>query len=420
MIDELTIFDGPAELKSPVEIKNHYYWGDNLEALHFLLAQPSISRPKMIYIDPPYMSQAQYHSVIKGSTPDQPDFHRAAFADQWANNIDAYLTMLYPRLQLMQQILQEDGSIFVHVDWHVSHYVRVLLDEIFGRHNFINEIVWCYSGGSNARKHLQRKHDMIYWYARSQSYTFHQQHRPYTQGTLERGLTAVKGPNYSLSKQGAILQDWWTDINKILSPTAYENLKYPTQKPRELLKRLISMASSPGDLVADFFAGSATTAEVCQQLDRRWLLCDNSPLALQTSLGRLIKVNNTPFAIHTASTQTKPDLSAVLEVSPPLLQINGPTDYWLSLKIDYYQPQELPENWNPSQFDSYIEFWEIDPDYDGQLFQSRYQVMRTKKSTGLALNILLSIPRKHEYSIAIKVYDYNANQSLKVIQFKPE
>src|SRR5665647_1884192 len=119
------------------------------------------------------MSQMHYHSLKEHS-----DIR--AFQDKWQP--EAYLDMLYPRLLLMKQVLAADGSIFVQVDWHVSHYVHMLLDEVFGPENFINEIVWCYSGGGNSRRHLQRKHDLIFWYGRSPAYIFHPQHRPYTQG----------------------------------------------------------------------------------------------------------------------------------------------------------------------------------------------------------------------------------------------
>lgn len=400
-------------------IENHYYWGDNKEVMQSWSIGNQNREIKLIYIDPPFMSQMHYHSL-----KEQSDIR--AFQDKWQP--EAYLDMLYPRLRLMHQMLADDGSIFVHVDWHVSHYVRMLLDEIFEPANFINEIVWCYSGGGNSRRHLQRKHDMIFWYGRSQAYTFHPQHRPYTQGTVERGLTAVKGEKYKLSQEGALLQDWWTDTNKILSPTAYENVKYPTQKPRQLLKRIIQMASNPGDLVADFFAGSGTTAEVCNELGRPWILCDNSSLALQTTISRLAQADSPPFAIYA---QSDPQSAALRETSPSAavlrmkditVQENGDDRFWVSLGIDYYQPDVLPENWDPSQFASCIEFWEIDPDYNDEVFTSQYQLFRSPKQKAklLPLNILLSLPPKKTYKIAVKVYDIFARQHLQIIQFKSD
>lgn len=431
LFSEESIFS-TEEFNSDQILKNHYYFGDNLDVLQFISKNDDKDKIKLIYIDPPYMSQINYHSVIEDWDDKQQSIH--AFEDRWGRDMDHYLNMLYPRLQLMHQVLHSNGSIFVHVDWHVSHYVRILLDEIFGRENFINEIIWCYSGGGNARRNLQRKHDTIFWYARSQAYTFNPQYRPYTQGTLERGLTAIKGDRYQLSEKGAVMQDWWTDINKILSPTAYENVKYPTQKPKKLLERIINMASDPGDLVADFFGGSGTVAEVCNELNRSWILCDNSSLALQTSISRLIKSNGPSFSIHAAERNagqiasqadsmvfTSPE-GAVLKLKRPVLQDNGHGKYWLSLGIDYYQPADLPDHWDAGKFASYIDFWEIDSDYDELIFKSQYQLLRNKNKSKnpVPLNILISVPKEIRYNIAIKLYDIFARQIYAKLSFETD
>jgi site-specific DNA-methyltransferase (adenine-specific) len=419
LFNESNILDLDPPQGAGQSIKNHFFWADNKDVLQSWSITDKTQAIKLIYIDPPFMSQMHYHSLKEHS-----DIR--AFQDKWQP--EAYLDMLYPRLLLMKQVLAADGSIFVHVDWHVSHYVHMLLDEVFGPENFINEIVWCYSGGGNSRRHLQRKHDLIFWYGRSPAYTFHPQHRPYTQGTLARGLTAVKGEKYKLSREGALLQDWWTDINKILSPTAYENVKYPTQKPRQLLKRIINMASNPGDLVADFFAGSGTTAEVSNELGRSWILCDNSPLALQTTISRLAQADSPPFAIYAQSDPLSQALSetsssaARLRMKNVTVQANGADRFWVSLGIDYYQPEVLPENWDPAQFAAFIEFWEIDPDYNDKVFTSQYQLFRSpkQKAKRLPLNILLSLPRKKTYKIAVKLYDIFARQHLQIMEFNPD
>lgn len=406
------------ESSSEFAMNNHYYFADNLDVLHYLNQAEHKPKIKLIYIDPPYMSQIRYNAVVDGL--DEGSHTIPAFEDRWANHIDDYLNMLYPRLWLMHRILDSDGSIFVHVDWHVSHYVRLLLDEIFGREQFVNEIIWGYSGGSNTRRNLQRKHDTIFWYGRSQNYTFNPQYRPYTPGTIERGLTASKGNRYKLSEKGAMLQDWWTDINKILSPTAYENLKYPTQKPKKLLERIILMASNPGDLVADFFGGSATTADVCNETGRSWLLCDKSKLAFQTSLSRLIKSESPTFSVRTCSLEELEgapqaaavlDKQAVLRFKKPVLQENGREKYWLSLGLDFYQPADMPDQWDASQFASSIDFWEVDPNYNEKVFISQYQLLRNQKQKQpVPLTLLIAVPKQQKYTIAIKLYDIYANQ----------
>ncbi|HWQ75486.1 MAG TPA: site-specific DNA-methyltransferase [Syntrophomonas sp.] len=407
LFQENSILEAPDYEAAGIIPGNRYYQGDNLAILRtWSDLQPNLPI-KLIYIDPPYMSQTRYYSLKDNSQP-------PAFEDRWRP--ENYLDMLYPRLRLMREVLDDAGSIFVHVDWHVSHYVHLLLDEIFGAENFINEIAWCYSGGSNSRRHLQRKHDLIYWYGRSSAYTFNPQHRPYTSGTMTRGLTASKGDKYRLAAEGARLQDWWTDINKILSPTARENYKYPTQKPRLLLDRIIRMASNPGDLVADFFSGSGTTAEVCNQLGRPWILCDSSLLALQTAVSRLTRNDSPPFSIF-APLQEQRLASGQLTLKAPIMQIKDDGHVWVSLGIAKYRPaQPAPE---PAVDDtsSLIEFWEIDPDYDGTAFNSRCQLFRSRKGE-LPLNVLLSLPRRGSYKIAVQVHDIFAGRQTQVLEFQ--
>ncbi|TAJ76420.1 MAG: site-specific DNA-methyltransferase [Gallionellaceae bacterium] len=149
----------------------------------------------------------------------------------------SYLAMITPQLILMHELLSDSGSIYVHLDWHVGHYVKLLMDEVFGKNQFRNEVIWGYGGGGAPTDYYPKKHDNLFWYSKSTNWTFNKQYRPYSEGTLQRGLTAVKGDQYQLSDEGAGLDDWWTDskVQKILSPTAYENLKYATQKPMSLL-----------------------------------------------------------------------------------------------------------------------------------------------------------------------------------------
>ncbi|MEA1961773.1 MAG: site-specific DNA-methyltransferase [Bacillota bacterium] len=348
-------------------ISNRLFWGDNISFLQDLYHHGYREKIKLIYIDPPYCSQMNYQSEIQ--LDNGVHIKRNAFDDRWSRDINDYLNMLYPRLQLMRELLKEEGSIFVHVDWHCSHYVRVLLDEIFGKENFVNEIVWCYGGGGRSKRTLMRKHDLIYWYAKTDKYTYNPLYRPYTEGTLQRGLTRVKGDQYKLRAEGAAMQDWWTDINKILSPTARENLKYPTQKPEALVRRIVEAASDPGDLVADFFAGSGTTANVCDQLNRNWLLSDESDVSKQTILYRLIQNSARPFRIDTHKDKIVNDslFDASLEKQKDgsfILSLNA---YHSNGKI--LSGQDLNRN---------LEFWEVDFNFDHSIFCSHIQIVKNK------------------------------------------
>jgi len=295
------------------ELRDRQWWnrliyGDNLLVMQALLTgDPETGLPSMrgkidlIYIDPPFDSKADYRTQIAlpGSSIEQKPtvIEQFAYSDTWKEGTVSYLKMMYPRLALMRELLKDTGSLIVHIDWHVAHYVKVLLDEIMGKNNFINEIIWCYGGGGAPRNYYPRKHDNLLWYAKGDKWTFNKQYRPYSEGTLQRGLTAVKGDKYKLSEEGAGLDDWWADkqVQKILSPTAYENLKFPTQKPEGLLNRIILGHSNEGDIVADFFAGSGTTAAVAEKLGRRWIISDIGKPAIMISRKRLIDQDAKPF-----------------------------------------------------------------------------------------------------------------------------
>lgn len=281
---------------------NKLIWGDNKLILSSLANGPlreEIEKQgglKLIYIDPPFAVGADFgfNIQIGGETAEkkQSIIEEIAYRDTWGKGISSYLTMMYERLKLMHNLLAEDGSIMVHIDGRVNSLLRIVLNDIFGASNLKNQIVWCYGGGGAPRNYYPQKHDTIFWYAKSDKWIFNKQFRPYTEGTLQRGLTAVKGDNYELNEEGAGLDDWWVgkEVQKILSPTAYENLKYPTQKPEGLLNRIITGHSNEGDLITDFFCGSGTTAAVAEKLGRKWIATDLGRFAIHTTRKRLIGV----------------------------------------------------------------------------------------------------------------------------------
>lgn len=402
-----------ADLKKqpPDVMDNRFIFSNNLYAMQALLEEGLGNTIDLIYIDPPYLSDSDYISAIQ--LPGAEKIQRIAFRDKWLRGIDSYLDMLYPRLQLMHELLSARGSIFVHLDWHISHYVRLLLDEIFGPERLINEIIWCYSGGTGSRRHFHRKHDVIFWYSKSEDYIFNPQYRPYSPQTLERGLTQVKGTKYRLRSEGALLQDWWSDINKILSPTARENYKFPTQKPAALLKRIINCASNPGDLVADFFAGAGTLGQVAGELGRHWIMCDNSELAVATTNYRLIKSSAKPYRIQVGDIARE---ESRLELDTPAL-VNCGEYNLLQLRINKYQPAGLMEN--ADKAGKYIEYWEVDLDYQ-DVFHSAYQMLPQHRFTGsIDLAITAPVPVKSEYRIAVRVYDIFGHCATQILNITP-
>jgi len=270
------------------------FHGDNKDVLAWLLANGYRGKVNLIYIDPPFDSGADYVRRVqlrgvKGSTKLEGETYtlgeQIQYTDIWAN--DTYLQFMYERLLLLKELLAKEGSIFLHLDYRRVHYLKCIADEIFGLENIHNEVIWCYSGGGIPTNELPRKHDNILWYSKTNKWTYHVQYRPYSEGTLERGRTAVKGEHAQLRPEGTPINDWWTDIEKITSPTDPEKLYFPTQKSEALLTRIITMASSPGDLVLDCFVGSGTTAAVAQKLGRRWIAGDINKGAVQTTSKRL-------------------------------------------------------------------------------------------------------------------------------------
>lgn len=282
---------------SPDLPPNLLYYGDNLQMLRTLPTE-SID---LIYIDPPFFSGEEYN-VIWGDANEV-----RTFSDIWDGGLDTYLIWLNARLWEMRRVLKSTGSIYVHCDWHASHYIKAEMDKIFSYDNFRNEIVWCYSGGGIPEDDFPRKHDVILRYSKGSTWHYTPEYRPYTEGTQQRGRTAVKGRHAELRPEGTPVTDWWADIEKITSPTDPEKIGYPTQKSVALLQRIVEISSKPGDVIADFFCGGGVTLAVAAGLrvartkegrkvlsaigqPRRWIGCDISRVAISVTLDRLVKI----------------------------------------------------------------------------------------------------------------------------------
>lgn len=271
---------------------NKIFWGDNLQVMSHLLREFR-GKIDLIYIDPPFDSKADYKKKIdiKGvgkTESDSSSFEEKQYGDIWTN--DEYLQFMYERLILMRELLKDTGSIVLHCDWHKQHHLRCIMDEIFGPENFHNEIIFCYSGGGIPKTEMPRKHDNLLWYSKGNRWSFNTQYREYSAGTLQRGRTAVKGENAELREEGTPLNDWWTDVKKITSPTDPEKLYYPTQKSEELLERILTMLSNEHDIVFDCFMGSGTTQAVAMKIGRRFVGADINLGAIQTTTKRLLSV----------------------------------------------------------------------------------------------------------------------------------
>jgi DNA modification methylase len=290
---DTVIFNAP---KAPA---NHLILGDNLEVLRTL---PSES-VDLIYIDPPFFSGRNYN-VIWGDTNEVRSFY-----DVWEGGIDSYLVWLNARLWEMRRILKKTGSIYVHCDWHASHYIKTEMDKIFGYENFRNEIVWSVESVSGFKSQANkwiRGHDVILYYSRGKKFTFNKQHiKEFAESTIRRyDKIDEKGRRYKIywedgkgrrqyldEAKGKPMSDLWSDIPSFQTINAGdEYLGYPTQKREPLLERIIKASSNEGDVVADFFCGGGTTLAVAQKLKRRFIGCDSSRVAISVTLDRLVKV----------------------------------------------------------------------------------------------------------------------------------
>ena len=245
---------------------------------------------RLIYVDPPFntgkVQQRTRLRTVRDEDGDRSGFKGERYRTEllgsaaWDDAFDDYLGFLAPRLTEARRVLAADGSLFFHIDPRESHYCKVLLDEIFGRASFVNEIVWAYDYGARTKKRWPAKHDTIFWYARDPA------HYVYRYDDIDRVpylAPSLVGPEKAA--RGKTPTDvWWQTI---VSPTGAEKTGYPTQKPLALLARIVQLASDEGDLVLDPFCGSGTTLVAAQQLGRRWAGIDANPDAVTAARARL-------------------------------------------------------------------------------------------------------------------------------------
>ena len=355
---------------------NRLCYGDNLLVMQALLnGDEATGLPSMrgmidlIYIDPPYDSKADYRTKItlpNGNIEQRPNvLEQFAYSDTWKEGTVSYLKMMYPRLYLMRELLSDKGSIYVHVDWHVGHYVKLLMDEIFDKSNFINELIWCRSSSSARKaqnlenqnsKSFVRSHDVIYLYSKNindfkgickNEYTS----ISYSDRVLsslaidengntiyKRGKGSIAGKEISENvnvnvEAGMLARSWWIDI-PILRHNSKDNVGYATQKPEKLLERIISASSNENSIVADFFGGSGTTAAVAEKLNRRWITSDFGKPANMIMRKRLIDQEAKPFLYQAVGDYQKEvfasskEFKRVGDLSQVVLNLFGATPFF--------------------------------------------------------------------------------------------
>ncbi|MBN2154703.1 MAG: site-specific DNA-methyltransferase [Candidatus Lokiarchaeota archaeon] len=297
----------PTSLKTSFTNNNIFLLGDNLNALQFLNSNLKHAID-LVYIDPPFMKNVSFfrHVYFRGTQKDVP-FKQKQYSDTW--DLESYLQFLYERLVVIKDLMKDTGSIYVHLDEDAAHYVKVILDEIFGRENFRRQIIWNTASLNVAGFKGQIRDNYIYatgillFYSKSDVYAFNPQFTPHAQEFIEKkykysdekGRFRVTRRNNTIYLQedpGEPITNIWNDILSFnyAKIASRESVFYPTQKPEALLERIILSSSNPGDTILDCFGGSGTTAAVAQRLERKWILCDANPHAIHTSSKRLQRI----------------------------------------------------------------------------------------------------------------------------------
>lgn len=366
---------------------NRLCYGDNLLVMQALLNGDEATgltsmrgKIDLIYIDPPFDSKFDYRSkiILPELDIDQNPtaMEQFAYADMWKEGTISYLREIYPRLYLMRELLSEKGSIYVHLDWHVGHYVKILLDEIFGKDFFRNEIVWQRDAvGKGAKKtssQYSRELESIYFYSKTQNLQFFQQYKEgtdlthtqlkefrysevdgrkykivtlgdYSQKSIENmrlqnlihtTSTGQEYKKYYLDEFKLAIGSLWNDIPNISHGKNQEVVNYGTQKPTNLLKRIIQTSSKENDIIADFYGGSGTTAVVAEKLNRRWITCDLGKPANMIMRKRLIDQEAKPFLYQAVGDYQKEvfastkEFKRVGDLSQVVLNLFGATPFF--------------------------------------------------------------------------------------------
>ncbi len=351
---------------------NRLILGDNLGIMAALLPAYE-GRINLIYADPPFFTNRKFSARIgRGEDSRKPDEWQMAqgYHDDW-NDLDSYLDFLYQRLALMYRLLAPNGTLYLHLDWHADAYARLLLDELFGADHVLNEIIWTYHGPSPIRRAFNRKHDTILAYVKNSDYTFNvdavrEPYHPNTVKTFNASPKAGFGKVPDLAR-GKVPEDWW--YFPVVARLHNERTGYPTQKPVALLERIVLASSNPGDIVADFFCGSGTTPFVAAKHGRRFISTDETFRALHTARMRLID-QQAPFSIEHDSA-----LVPIMKPAPKSLKVERSRDsICLQTKLD-------------------LDYWEVDPAWDGKIFKSAAQATRPVRNGAIARELKIKAGR---------------------------
>jgi DNA modification methylase len=350
----------------------------NVPFIKYLKEKGFGRKVQLIYADPPFFSESAYDATIKPS--DGASVRQLAYEDKWGGSEEEYVREICTSLWGMKELLADEGTIFLHLDWHIVHYMKIVMDEIFGRENFINEIIWQYKSGGSSRKHFARKHDTLLLYSKTSDYYLNIP----KEKSYNRGLRPY---NFKDVQEFQDEKGWYTLVNMkdvwsldMVGRTSRERTGYATQKPEKLLELIVESCSREGDICADFYCGSGTTAAVCGKTGRRFVTCDSMALAIGMTKKRLLAED---IAFDYLIPEDEENDQKRLDVE--FVESGGYCD----LRIKGYEPDPAIIKLNKKDTDviaasveqdplCLIDNWSMDLEYDGHIHKNRVSFVRNK------------------------------------------
>ncbi len=434
--------------------ENLLIWGENKVVMNSLLEEFK-NKISLIYIDPPFATGGNFNLKIQiGENGNYID--DIAYEDKWKEGLKSYLDFMRERLILMKSLLTNSGSIFLHLDWHISHYIKVIMDEIFGYDNFRNEIIWAYPAASvKTRRYFIRSYDTILFYSKSDDYIFkddpniYQEFSNRVKNALkkdDKGIYYYRGGSHNgkklsrkvyVEKEGIFPRDVWSDIPYIRANTS-EYQGFSTQKPERLLKRIILASTNKNDIVTDFFCGSGTTLAVAEKLVRRWIGCDLNKHAIHMTRKRILNIDKSndildwkkiykkkPQSFKILGVRKMEELDAIaykllkrkaqdnkiINKSPNLYVKIHQHDNKINVELtDYEIPfidlisDKVKEN--IKSFSDWIDYWAVDFVPQNNIFKNMWFSCRTPKVRTLALKSdIYQYDISGIYNILVKTID---------------
>ena len=371
---------------------------------------------QMVYIDPPFFTKSNHEAVVhvnrSGERGGTLSAKHLAYDDHWTMGIGQYLSMLASRLYLIRDLLADEGTVWVHLDWHAVHYVRLLMDEIFGADRFVNEIVWTYKSGGASKKHFARKHDTILVYSKTKKYYF----RPLKEKSYNRGYKPYhfKGVEEFQDELG-----WYTMVNMkdvwqidMVGRTSRERTGYATQKPEAILERILESCTREGDLCADFFCGSGTLAAAAQRMNRRWICCDQGEMAVSTTFRRAVENDEKYGQGCCILTEACSSGNLSAEIREGMLVLTG---CHVQLDDTLLESSDLPELKKTAEEEPLLllDSWSVDWDFDGSVHRPQTINFRKKGQ----LNLRAELPQGAEGRLcSVAAYDILGAHYQTVIQ----